>query len=125
MKKLKVYCIYNAEGSIWGELKYLWKKYTYNFKCSLCDITHNTFLEKFEWKEKVKGLKFKLETIHLDEQPSTLKKITKGETPCVVLENENRYTILLKNIELNKIEGDVDSFFKILFKKINEFDKVD
>ena len=49
---ITIYCIYNAEGSIIGELKYLLLKYFYGFKCSMCEITHTNFSEKKEWKKK-------------------------------------------------------------------------
>ena len=120
MREIKIYCIYNAEGSLFGEINYLWKKYTSNFKCSLCDITHNIFFEKYEWKKNAQKIKVKLETIHLDEQSSTLKKITKSKTPCVILKKNNKYTFLVNNFELDKMKGDVNSFFNVLNRRINQ-----
>ena len=38
-----IYCIYNADGTFLGELKYMVNKYLYGLKCSMCEITHNTF----------------------------------------------------------------------------------
>lgn len=117
MRHYNIYCIYDAKGSFLGEINYLWKKYIFGFKCSLCDITHNFLFKKSEWKRNIKNLK--LETIHLDEQTSSLKKITNEKTPCVVLKNNNEYTILIRSEELDKMKGNVDSFFKVLKKRIN------
>ena len=49
----KIYCIYNAEGSVIGELKYLYEKYFKDIKCSMCDITHGTFTQKKNGKISV------------------------------------------------------------------------
>ena len=63
-----IYCIYNADGTFLGELKYMIKKYLYGLKCSMCEITHNTFTKKKQWRNKVSGLNVNLKTVHLDEQ---------------------------------------------------------
>lgn len=119
-KELKIYCIYNANGSLFGEISYLWKKYTSKVKCSLCNITHNTFFEKLEWKKNVQKLKISLETIHLNERSSNLMNITNSKAPCVILKNKDKYTILVNDTELDKMAGDVNSFFKVLNKRINQ-----
>ena len=58
IENVKIYCIYNAEGSIFGELKYLYNKYIRDIKCSMCDITHNTLSEKREWKKRVESQEY-------------------------------------------------------------------
>ena len=47
-KFLTIYCIYNANGSLSGEIAYFFKKYFYGLKCSMCEITHNFISEKKE-----------------------------------------------------------------------------
>ena len=51
-----IYCIYNANGTFLGELKYMVNKYLYGLKCSMCEITHNTFTKKKQWISKISGL---------------------------------------------------------------------
>jgi len=51
----KIYCIYNAEGTLKGELKYIYDKYINNIKCSMCEITHSAISQK-----KVEGKVFNL-----------------------------------------------------------------
>ena len=51
----KIYCIYNAEGTLKGELKYIYHKYINNIKCSMCEITHSAISQK-----KVEGKVFNL-----------------------------------------------------------------
>ena len=117
-EKAKIYCIYNAEGSIFGELKYLYKKYTKNIKCSMCDITHNIFSEKSEWKNKCIISPFKIECLHLDELPKNIKNLVTGNTPCVVTKKNSINEIIINNEELIDMRGNVDSFFNHLHKII-------
>ena len=114
----KIYCIYNAEGSIFGEIRYLYNKYIKDIKCSMCDITHNSLSEKSEWAKKCREFPFKIECLHLDELPSDIKNIVKDNAPCVVAQTKSVNEIIIKNKELTKINGDVNSFFNHLHKII-------
>ena len=119
-KLLTIYCIYNANGSLSGEIKYFFKKYFYGLKCSMCDITHNVISEKKEWKEKVNQTKFILKTVHLDEQKNDLYKFSRGNAPCVVVESEKGFKLIFSNSDLDSFNGDVELFFKSLEDKINK-----
>ena len=119
-KLLTIYCIYNANGSLSGEIKYFFKKYFYGLKCSMCDITHNVISEKKEWKEKVNQTKFILKTVHLDEQRNDLYKFSRGNAPCVVGESEKGFKLIFSNSDLDSFNGDVELFFKSLEDKINK-----
>lgn len=114
----KIYCIYNAEGSLRGELEYIYNKYVNNIKCSMCDITHGTISLKRKWKEKCSTFEIKIECLHLDELPNDIKKLVKDKTPCVVGQINSAKTILMHDNELIKMSGNVDSFFRFLDEKI-------
>ena len=114
----KIYCIYNAEGSLRGELEYIYNKYVNNIKCSMCDITHGTISPKRKWKEKCSTFEIKIECLHLDELPNDIKKLVKDKTPCVVGQINSAKTILMHDNELINISGSVDSFFRFLDEKI-------
>ena len=117
---LKIYCIYNAKGSILGEITYLWKKLFLNFDCSLCNVSHNTFTEKQLWKKEISKFKYKLEMLHLDEQPENLQMFTEGLTPCVVSNNESEFNLIMDRDQINKLNGSVQLFFKKLNTKLLE-----
>lgn len=112
----KIYCIYNAEGSVKGEFKYLYKKYFKGIKCSMCDITHNTFTQKKKWKNKCLTFPLDIECMHLDELPRDIKILVNDKTPCVVAQTNSTNKIIIKDEELIHMEGDVDSFFSHLDK---------
>ena len=117
-KFLTIYCIYNANGSVTGEIIYFLKKYFYGLRCSMCEITHNFISEKKDWKTRLSKTKINLKTVHLDEQNKDLYKFSYGNTPCVVSESEKGFKFIFSNTDLNNFEGDVELFFKSLENKI-------
>ena len=116
--KVKIYCIYNAEGSIFGELKYFYNKHIKDISCSMCDITHNTLSEKREWKKRCTVSPFKIECLHLDELPKDIENLVEGNTPCVVAKTSTTNEIIIDNKELIAMKGNVDSFFNHIHKII-------
>lgn len=114
-----IYCIYNADGTFLGELKYMVNKYLYGLKCSMCEITHNTFTKKKQWISKISGLNVNLKTVHLDEQKRDLFEFSKGKTPCVVKETEKGFSLIFSDDDLNKFNGDVEFFMNSLKNKIS------
>ena len=120
-EKVKIYCIYNAKGSIFGELKYLYNKYIRDIKCSMCDITHNTLSKKREWKKRCTVSPLKIECLHLDELPKDIENLVEGNTPCVVAKTSSTNEIIIKNKELIAMKGNVDSFFNHINKIIKNY----
>ena len=114
-----IYCIYNADGTFLGELKYIINKYLYGLKCSMCEITHNTITEKKDWRDKLSQTKINLQTIHLNELKNDLYKFTYGNTPCVVGETGNGYKFIFSNTDLEQFNGNIELFFNSLENKIN------
>ena len=117
----KIFCIYNAEGTLKGELKYIYDKMFKNINCSMCEITHNTFTFKKKWNKKCLDFIFEIECLHLDELSNNIKEIVNGKTPCVVVQTDSIYEILIKDNELLEINGDVDCFFDELVTKIKMY----
>tara|TARA_B100000965_G_C19487640_1_gene711513 strand:- start:502 stop:873 length:372 start_codon:yes stop_codon:yes gene_type:complete len=114
----KIYCIYNAEGTLKGELKYIYDKYINNIKCSMCEITHSAISPKKKWKVKCATYKIKIECLHLDELPKNIKGLVSNKAPCVVGQMNSGIKILIHDKELIKMNGDIDSFFHSLDNKI-------
>ena len=117
---LTIYCIYNANSSLSGELIYFFKKYFYGLKCSMCEITHNFISEKKEWKDRLIQTKINLRTVHLDEQNDDLYNFSYGNTPCVIGESEKGFKLIFTTTDLDNLNGNVELFFKSLEEKINE-----
>ena len=117
---LTIYCIYNANSSLSGELIYFFKKYFYGLKCSMCEITHNFISEKKEWKDRLIQTKINLRTVHLDDQNDDLYNFSYGNTPCVIGESEKGFKLIFTTTELDNLNGNVELFFKSLEEKINQ-----
>ena len=75
----KLIGIYDADGGIFGEIKYFAGKFFSNKHCSLCDITHGK--SKKEWAACEKRLPITIDFIHLNERNSAIEKYTNGVTP--------------------------------------------
>ena len=63
MMSKKFIAIYNADGGIFGEINYFFKKLFKNKHCDLCDITHNFVWKKNAWKEFENKLGIELEVL--------------------------------------------------------------
>ena len=118
MKFEKLVGIYNAKGSLIGELQYFWGKIRGTAHCALCDITHGKLKEKASFKECKQNLEIPFELLHLDELDSELEAFA-DNAPCVVGLSENGYSIILNDEELEKCKSNVDDFSNLLNSKIN------
>ena len=93
MKNFKaIYCIYNADGGIFNEIKYWIDKNILKREtaCELCDISHGKIFMRSEWSKFIKELKkdYKVEVLHRNELPK--KILDKGyDFPCVIGETKN------------------------------------
>lgn len=114
----KVIGIYNAKGSITGELAFLFGRLTGRTECALCDITHGTFKKKTAFSRAQQTLGVPFEILHLDELDSTLYSF-KDSAACVVAIRGADCSILLSKAELALCEGDVDRFFDAIKIKLD------
>ncbi len=81
--------VYDADGTVWGEVSY-WVGARFGVRhCSLCDITHGTFREKSEWRECRKELGIEFLTFHRDDQPDDVREHLNGQYPAVVMRRED------------------------------------
>ena len=76
--------VYHADGSLVGELRYVWGKIRGTAHCALCDITHGAIREKASFRACREALPIPLRNVHLDERDPDVQAATEGHTPCVV-----------------------------------------
>jgi hypothetical protein len=76
--------IYNADGTIGGELSYAFTKLSRRGSCELCDVTHGwNPLGKRSWKAAVEQSELNLTFIHRDEAlPEQLAAA--GQLPSII-----------------------------------------
>ena len=103
MKKFKtIYFIYDADGGLWNEIKYWYKK---NIKkerspCELCDISHSKYFVRLEWLQFIRELKkeYRVRVLHRNEIPKNIQEKNYA-LPCVIGETfENEFKEIMDKI---------------------------
>jgi len=102
----KVVGIYNADGTIGGELSYAFAKLARRSSCELCDVTHGwNPLGKRSWKAAVEQSDLNLTFIHRDEAlPEQLAAA--GRLPAVVMSNEDGWRVIMTSSEFAEFKSD-------------------
>ena len=116
----KLIGIYNAKGSVVGEVQYFFGKLLGQTHCALCDITHGSFNEKADFTSCRDALTIPFENLHLDELDSQLESY-RDSAPCVIAISKSVPTLLITTSELERCHGDVAHFFELLDQRIISF----
>jgi len=98
--------IYEANGSLTGEIAYVVGKALGTAHCALCDITHGRLREKATWRACRDALPVPFEAVHLDERSPEVADATAGRTPCVVAHTANGIEMLVDADALEACDGD-------------------
>jgi hypothetical protein len=98
--------VYDASGSMLGELSYFLRARFGRAHCALCDITHGRVRERADWKACRQRLAVPFITFHRDDQPSEIRHAG-GETPPAVIAEtrQGRLVLLLGPAELEGCAG--------------------
>lgn len=102
--------VYDAEGTLRGELSYWVGARLGRAHCALCDITHGSIRERSDWKECRSALPVPFDTYHRDDQPEAVRDAAEGTTPVVLAETAVGYVVLLRPDELDRCAGSVSDF---------------
>ena len=100
--------VYDADGTVRGELAYWVGARLGRAHCPLCDITHGSVTERREWRTCRAGLPVPFDTYHRDDQPADVKAATGGRAPVVVAETKDGIAFLLDPTDLERCGGSVD-----------------
>lgn len=101
--------VYNADGTLIGELRYLVGARLGRAHCSLCDITHGTLREKASWRSSRAQLPVPVRMVHRDERRDDEREAT-PVTPAVVARTAGGVIPLLGPAELEECAADPDAF---------------
>jgi hypothetical protein len=97
--------VYNARGTVAGELAYLFGKLSGRTHCGLCDITHGLRLhERKEWRVQRARLPVPFEAVHLDERSVEVGRAC-PQAPCVVAHTDDGLVQLLAPAEIDACVG--------------------
>lgn len=103
--------IYNADGTLLGEISYVVRKYTGRGHCELCDITHGALRRKKSWDAACEGLDVVL--LHRDEASVEQLKAA-GPLPAVVGETDHGWTLVAGPADLAMCAGDPERLVALL-----------
>jgi hypothetical protein len=101
--------VYNARGTLAGELAYVLGKLTGRAHCGLCDITQGLRVrERAEWREQRARLAVPFDTVHLDERPPEVARACPA-LPCVVAHADDGVVALLGPAEIDACAGSAEA----------------
>ena len=100
--------VYDADGTVRGEVVYWVGARLGRRHCSLCEITHGSVRQRPEWKACRAGLPVPFDTFHRDDQPDDIRAAVDGHAPVVVAETDTRRVVLLSPDDLAACEGSID-----------------
>ena len=106
--------VYNADGSLSGELRYVVGRWRGTHHCELCDITHGFLTKKRSFRAVCEGISVPFELVHLDERSPEVAATTEGHAPCVLASVDCDLVIILDTERLRACSGDVDAFSREL-----------
>ena len=98
--------VYQADGTVIGELRYWIGARLGRAHCALCDITHGSVREKATWREARAELPVPFHAVHLDERSPAETAASEGRTPCVLAHTAAGVEVLLGPAELEACAGD-------------------
>lgn len=102
--------VYDADGTVVGEVSYWIGARLGRAHCSLCDLTHGVFTTKREWRECASDLGVPFTTWHRDDAPAEVLAAASGSFPVVLARGETGLRVVLDAAELETFGGDTTRF---------------
>lgn len=100
--------VYDADGTLRGELAYWVGARLGRRHCSLCDITHGSVRQRPEWKACQADLPVPFDTYHRNDQPDRIRSAAGRQAPVVVAETDAGQVMLLGPDDLETCDGSID-----------------
>lgn len=104
--------VYNADGGLAGEARYVVGSWFGKAHCALCDVTHSPFRRKKQWDEMVRGFAVPFSLDHLNDMPRDVGDLVAHHgAPLVAARIEDGgLRVLLTPDELEPLGGSVTAF---------------
>ena len=100
--------VYDADGGLFGDLRYAVGRVRGTAHCALCDLTHGGLRERPAWRRLRDRLGVPVDLLHRDERDDRLRAAADGRVPCIVAIAGDDVVPLLGPDELEACEGDLD-----------------
>jgi len=112
--------VYDADGTVRGEMAYWLGARIGRAHCSLCDITHGLFRERADWNGCRSELPVPFVTHHRDDQPADVRAAAAEVVPVVVARTEAGVIALLGPAELDACGGSPELLVQALRSRVEE-----
>ncbi|MGA7148564.1 MAG: hypothetical protein WBX17_08775 [Microbacterium sp.] len=109
--------IYNADGGLTGEVRYVLGHLFGTLECALCDITHSPVRRKPEWDRMVARVGVPITLLHRNELDERLQAAVRGVTLPVVLahRSDGSTRVALTADQLAGLDGSIGRLEETLF----------
>jgi hypothetical protein len=111
--------VYDADGTVLGELSYFLRARVGRAHCALCDITHGRVRERADWRACRDDLTVPFVTYHRDDQPDEVRAAAAGTAPVVLAESDQGFRVVAGPAELEACAGSPDRLVAILRASIS------
>ena len=111
--------VYDADGTVIGEVTYWIGARFGRSHCSLCEITHGLVRERSAWQACRAGLPVPFDTFHRNDQPDVVRVALTGVVPAVVAETNTGVVLLLGPAELAACSGSVDLMMAAIDERLD------
>lgn len=110
--------VYNADGGLAGEARYVVGHLLGRVHCGLCDITHSPVRRKKAWDAMVLALGVPFRLYHLNEMPPDVAAVvTRTASPVVLERTDSGLQVVFTARELDEMDGSVQEFARRLERR--------
>ena len=108
--------VYDADGTVVGEVRYMVGKLFGTTSCALCDLTHGTKIRgRDDYKTCAASLPVPVELFHRNDQPEFIRTLTNGKLPCIIVVREDgSFAMAVEREALEACNKDVDKLGTLL-----------
>lgn len=110
--------VYDADGTLVGEVSYWIGARLGRRHCSLCDVTHGLVSEKASWRDCKAELPLPFVTYHRNDMPEDVRRVAQGSLPAVVVRRQGIVSPLLSPSEIEAAEGDPQGLVRLINEKL-------
>lgn len=112
--------IYDAEGTLRGELTYLFARSLGRAHCALCDITHGRLRPRRDFQQAVLDLPVAFDFVHTDTSSPGQRAASGGLAPCVLAETDAGTVVVLGRDEIERCAGDPTALIAAIRRVVDE-----
>ena len=109
--------VYDADGTVTGEIRYWFGTLFGAEHCSLCDITHSRWGKRSEFQQCAQRIGTPITYLHRDDlvdELAGLGSLAEGRLPCVIGHDGDTAVVLLDAIVLGPLHGEIAAFEVLL-----------